>query len=96
MKKEWPKWIELRYFNNVNGGIMGYLGSASNPSMLFENINRLDIKNPQDISFMHVNQEQQSKESIQQFFDWMEKKKEEIAKNEARKKADKKSKENDY
>lgn len=73
----WPKWIKLEYFDPQSGGIHKYLGSAVNGEMLFENMDRLNIRQVNNICFMWVNEEQQSEEAVEKFMLWMENKREE-------------------
>lgn len=88
MSAGWPKWIDIRYYDDKTGGIYGYTGCANNREMLFEMVDRLKIKEYKDYIFMRVNEELQSDEAVMAFYTWMEKKRKERFEDEERKKSE--------
>ena len=42
-EKKWPVWMDLRYYDQTSGGIMGYTGSMNNSGMMMDVLYRYKI-----------------------------------------------------
>ncbi|MEF7566037.1 hypothetical protein V4V35_23890 [Bacillus infantis] len=77
-KSEFPRWIELTYYDEKTGGILKYTGSAGNPNALFNLFDRLNLRKA-DVVQIFSNEHLIGEEEKNKLFDWVDKKRREKA-----------------